>query len=165
MQTKSSIKLGRGKTMLPFKMIQTKREPCSPSQPLDQVATLLKGKRMLKNRVSLQGRALRIFGQWRRVSRSGVPTLNSCQCSYDSDIDAQDIDPLILEYLSNKFVQSESIQSLINQYHLSETRFRSGISCLLDDVIKSDVNISDAELDQVLSAIEISIRSIEEMIT
>jgi hypothetical protein len=37
------------------------------------------------------------------------------------------------------------------------------VSWLLDDVVKSDVKIPDAELEQVLDALEISINSIEEM--
>ena len=121
------------------------------------------GKKVYKTRVDLQGRALRLFGQWRRVSRSGIPSLNSCQCSYDVDLDTQDLDPLMLEYLSNKFPQSDALQTLLNQYQSDGARFRSCVSWLLDDVVKSEVKIPDAELEQVLDALEISINSIEEM--
>jgi len=68
-----------------------------------------------------------------------------------------------LEYLSNKFPQSASLQTLLSQYQSDGARFRSCVSWLLDDVVKSDVKIPDAELEQVLDALEISINSIEEM--
>ena len=131
----------------------------SPQSP-----SLLQGRRGSASRVALQGRALRLFGKWRRVSRSGIPSLNSCQCSYDTDLDTQDIDPLILEFLIKKFPHSETLQTLLSQYQSDGARFRSCVSMFLDDVVKSDVNIPIAELDQVLDALEISINSIEEII-
>jgi len=129
-----------------------------------QVPSLPQVKSASVSRVDLQGRALRLFGKWRRVSRSGIPSLNSCQCSYDTDLDTQDIDPLILEYLRNKFPQSETLQTLLTQYQSDGARFRSCVSMFLDDIVKSDVKIPNAELDQVLDALEISINSIEEII-
>jgi hypothetical protein len=129
----------------------------------DPLPRLPQGEKAFKTRVDLQGRALRLFGQWRRVSRSGIPSLNSCQCSYDVDLDTQDLDPLMLEYLSNKFPQSDDLQTLLRQYQSDGARFRSCVSWLLDDVVKSEVKIPDAELEQVLDALEISINSIEEM--
>ncbi len=115
------------------------------------------------SRLGHLGRALRLFGQWRRVSRSGIPALNNCQCSYDDGVDTQDIEPLILEFLSNKFSKSDSIRSFIERYRVEGERFRSQLSVMLDDVARNMVTLSDKELALVLDAMEVSINSIEEM--
>jgi hypothetical protein len=113
--------------------------------------------------VGHQGRALRLFGKWRRLSRSGIPALNNCQCSYDGGVDTQDIEPLVLEYLSNKFSNSVSISGFIEYYQRGDERFRSQLSVLLDDVVRDTVKLSVTELAMVLDAVEVSINSIEEM--
>ncbi len=117
----------------------------------------------LVSRVGHQGRALRLFGKWRRVSRSGIPALNNCQCGYDDGVDTQDLEPLMLEFLSNKFSHSSAIRDFLRRYQMKDERFRSVVSLLLDDLVHDTVKLSDSELAMVLDAMEISIQSLEEM--
>jgi|GEM_PF-1699307 len=136
---------------------QAQAQDASPAQPKSAKTLAL-----ALSRVGQQGRALRLFGKWRRLSRSGIPALNNCLCGYDDGVETQDLEPLMLEFLLNKFSHSNAIHRFLQTYEMRDARFKSALSVLLDDVVHDTAKLSDQELAMVLDALEISIQSIEE---
>lgn len=136
---------------------QAQAQDASPAQPKSTKKTAL-----AVSRVGQQGRALRLFGKWRRLSRSGIPALNNCLCGYDDGVETQDLEPLMLEFMLNKFSHSNAIHRFLQTYEMRDARFKSALSVLLDDVVHDTAKLSDEELAMVLDALEISIQSIEE---
>lgn len=141
----------------PQAQAQAQAQDASPAQPKSTKKTAL-----AVSRVGQQGRALRLFGKWRRLSRSGIPALNNCLCGYDDGVETQDLEPLMLEFLLNKFSHSNAIHRFLQTYEMRDARFKSALSVLLDDVVHDTAKLSDEELAMVLDALEISIQSIEE---
>jgi hypothetical protein len=141
----------------PQAQAQAQAQDASPGQPKSTKKTAL-----AVSRVGQQGRALRLFGKWRRLSRSGIPALNNCLCGYDDGVETQDLEPLMLEFLLNKFSHSNATHRFLQTYEMRDARFKSALSVLLDDVVHDTAKLSDQELAMVLDALEISIQSIEE---
>ena len=144
-------------SLKPQAKAQAQAQDASPAQPKSAKTLAL-----ALSRVGQQGRALRLFGKWRRLSRSGIPALNNCLCGYDDGVETQDLEPLMLEFLLNKFSHSNAIHRFLQTYEMRDARFKSALSVLLDDVVHDTAKLSDQELAMVLDALEISIQSIEE---
>jgi len=111
----------------------------------------------------LQLKALSICGKWMRVSKVGIPGQSSCVCSYAYDVNAQQLDPLILEFLEKKFFNIKPLYQVIKSYRKKKNKITPSISRLLNDIATHKIELSNADISKLLDTLEISINSIEEL--
>ena len=111
--------------------------------------------------VKVAVRALQLYGRWLRVSRRGVPVMNGCACGFDLAIELGELDAMILEFLVKKFSPQPRVKAFIERWLVPDQRFGNGLQNMLQEFTTSGHGLADAEVAEILDAMEVSIGSIE----
>lgn len=106
-------------------------------------------------------RAVQLYGRWLRVSRRGVPVMSGCACGFDLAIELGELDAMILEFLMKKFSPQPQVKTFIARWLVPDQRFGNGLQNMLQEFTHSNHGLADAEVADVLDAMEVSIASIE----
>lgn len=106
-------------------------------------------------------RALQLYGRWLRVSRRGVPVMSGCACGFDLAIELGELDAMILEFLVKKFSPQPRVKAFIERWLVPDQRFGNGLQNMLQAFTTSAHGLADAEVAEILDAMEVSIGSIE----
>ena len=111
--------------------------------------------------VKVAVRALQLYGRWLRVSRRGVPVMSGCACGFDLAIELGELDAMILEFLVKKFSPQPRVKAFIERWLVPDQRFGNGLQNMLQEFTTSGHGLADAEVAEILDAMEVSIGSIE----
>jgi len=111
--------------------------------------------------VKVAVRAVQLYGRWLRVSRRGVPVMSGCACGFDLAIELGELDAMILEFLLKKFSPKPEIKAFLERWLAPEQRFSNGLQNMLQAFTTSEHGLADAEVAEILDAMEVSIGSIE----
>jgi hypothetical protein len=111
--------------------------------------------------VKVAVRAVQLYGRWLRVSRRGVPVMSGCACGFDLAIELGELDAMILEFLLKKFSPKPEIKAFLERWLAPEQRFSNGLQNMLQAFTTSEHRLADAEVAEILDAMEVSIGSIE----
>lgn len=111
--------------------------------------------------VKVAVRAVQLFGRWLRVSRRGVPVMSGCACGFDLAIELGELDAMILEFLLKKFGAQPKVKAFLEGWITPEQRFSNGLQNMLQAFTTSAHGLADAQVAEILDAMEVSIGSIE----
>jgi hypothetical protein len=111
--------------------------------------------------VKVAVRAVQLYGRWLRVSRRGVPVMSGCACGFDLAIELGELDAMILEFLVKKFSPQPQVKAFIERWLVPDQRFGNGLQNMLQVFTTSEHGLADAEVAEILDAMEVSIGSIE----
>ena len=111
--------------------------------------------------VKVAVRAVQLFGRWLRVSRRGVPVMSGCACGFDLAIELGELDAMILEFLVKKFSLYPEVKAFLERWLAPEQRFSNGLQNMLQVFTTSEHGLADAEVAEILDAMDVSIGSIE----
>jgi len=111
--------------------------------------------------VKVAVRAVQLYGRWLRVSRRGVPVMSGCACGFDLAIELGELDAMILEFLLKKFSPKPEVRAFLERWLAPEQRFSNGLQNMLQAFTTSEHRLADAEVAEILDAMEVSIGSIE----
>jgi hypothetical protein len=111
--------------------------------------------------VKVAVRAVQLYGRWLRVSRRGVPVMSGCACGFDLAIELGELDAMILEFLLKKFSPKPEVRAFLERWLAPEQRFSNGLQNMLQAFTTSEHGLADAEVAEILDAMEVSIGSIE----
>lgn len=111
--------------------------------------------------VKVAVRAVQLYGRWLRVSRRGVPVMSGCACGFDLAIELGELDAMILEFLLKKFSPKPEVKAFLERWLAPEQRFSNGLQNMLQAFTTSEHDLADAEVAEILDAMDVSIGSIE----
>ena len=111
--------------------------------------------------VKVAVRAVQLYGRWLRVSRRGVPVMSGCACGFDLAIELGELDAMILEFLLKKFSPKPEVKAFLEHWLAPEQRFSNGLQNMLHAFTTSEHGLADAEVAEILDAMDVSIGSIE----
>ena len=115
---------------------------------------------MALNKRQIQTKALMLCGRWLRVSRRGIALGSSCGCNFDVAIESGQLDELLLDHYIDLFSHRPNLSKWLNS-HADKTR-SSRVDRLLQDLVEGTAKLPLDDSKDFMSALEVSISSIEE---
>lgn len=112
------------------------------------------------NKRQIQTKALMLCGRWLRVSRRGIALGSSCGCNFDVAIESGQLDELLLDHYIDLFSNRPSLSQWLNS-HAASARSRR-VDGLLQDLAEGTAKLPLDDSNDFMSALEVSIASVEE---